>query len=47
VITKEAVKRFAERSTTASAKLEGRVVPPGHVRSPRFEKFLAERQSRA
>jgi hypothetical protein len=47
VVTKEAAQRFAERSTKASAKLEGRVVPPGHVRSPQVERFLAERRSRA
>lgn len=44
VVTKEAVKRSAVRSTRASARLENRVVPRGFVRSPRVERFLAERR---
>jgi len=31
-----------ERSTRASAKLEGRVVPEGFVRSPAVDQFLEE-----
>ncbi len=47
VVTKEAIKRFAVRSTTASALLERRVVPVGFVRSSKVEEFLAERRSKA
>jgi hypothetical protein len=39
----EAVKRFAVRSTQASAKLERRSVPGGYVRGPGVEKLLAAR----
>jgi len=46
-VTKEAVKQFAVRSTKESAALERRVVPIGHVRSERVERFLAERCQRA
>ena len=45
VVTKEVVKRFAVRSTKASAKLERRVVPASYVRSAQIKQFLAERQS--
>lgn len=45
-VSKEAVKRFAIRSTQESAKLERRTVPVGHVRSERVERFLAERRQR-
>ena len=47
VVTKEAVKRFAVRSTKASTQLERRAVPAGCVRSAKVERFLAERQQRA
>jgi hypothetical protein len=47
MVNKEAVKRSAIRSTKASAKLEGRTVPAGYVRSERVERFLAERRKRA
>ncbi len=46
-VTKEAVTRFAARSTKGSAQLERRVVPEGHVRSAKVERFLAERRSQA
>jgi hypothetical protein len=46
VVPKEVVKRFAARSTKASAQLEGRAVPAGYVRSERIERFLAERLQR-
>lgn len=44
VVSKEAVKRSAVRSTKASARLERRTVPAGYVRSARVEQFLAERR---
>jgi len=47
VVTKDVVKRFAVRSTKASAKLERRVVPASFVRSASVARFLAERQSRS
>lgn len=47
VVTKEAVKRFASRSTRASAQLERRAVPAGYVRSAKVERFLAERRPQA
>jgi hypothetical protein len=47
VVNQEAIKRFAARSTKASALLERRVVPAGFVRSAKVEKFLAERRSKA
>lgn len=40
------IKRAARRATKASAKLENRVVPAGHVRSAGVKRILAERQSR-
>ena len=43
-VTKEAVKRFAVRSTKASARLERRTLPVGYVRSAKVERFLAERR---
>lgn len=47
VIDKSAVKRSAERSTQASARLEGRVVPREFVSSPKVEKYVAARTRRA
>jgi len=44
VVTKEAIKWFAVRSTKASAQLEQRAVPVGYVRSAQVERFLAERR---
>lgn len=46
-VSSEAVKRFAKRSTKASAALERRAVPAGYVRSVRVEKLLAQRQSKS
>lgn len=40
----EAVRRSAIRSTLSSARLEGRIVPTGFVRSERVVQFLAERR---
>jgi len=47
VVNKETVKRFAVQSTKASAQIERRSVPAGYVRSPKVERFLAERQHRS
>jgi len=47
MVTKDAVKRFAVRSTRASAQLERRAVPAGYVRSAQVEQILAERQPQA
>lgn len=47
VVSRDAVKRFAVRSTKTSAQLERRTVPAGYVRSERIERFLAERRQRA
>lgn len=47
VVSKDAVKRWAIRSTKASAKLERQVVPAGYKRPPKVERFLAERQPQA
>jgi hypothetical protein len=46
-VTSEAVRRFAARSTRASARLERRVVPADYVRSAKVERFLAERRQQA
>lgn len=46
VISKEALKRSVVRSTKASARLEGRAVPSGFVRSVRIGQPLAEHQQR-
>lgn len=47
VVTKEAMTRFAIRSTQASAQLERRSVPEDYVRSAPVKRFLAKRQSAA
>lgn len=44
---KAAVKCAARRNTAASAALENRVVPEGHVRSAAVERYLADVQIRA
>ncbi|MFQ2875355.1 hypothetical protein ACLILY_08410 [Mycobacterium sp. MS3] len=44
VVSKAAVKRSGVRATKASAKLEGRVVPPGHRRSAAVKAYLAKQQ---
>ncbi|GAA2641641.1 hypothetical protein Adu01nite_39390 [Paractinoplanes durhamensis] len=43
-VSRDAVKRFAVRSTEASARLERRSVPTEYVRPPEVERLLAERQ---
>lgn len=45
-VSKDAVSRFAARSTKASAALERRTVPDGFVRSAKVQKFLDERRPR-
>ena len=45
-VTKEAIKRFAEKSTAASARLERRVVPPDYRRPVEVERFLAQLRPR-
>lgn len=45
-VSKVVVKKAAGRATRASAKLENREVPAGHVRSAGVKRILAERQSR-
>lgn len=40
-------RRFVMRSTKASARLEQRVVPAGHVRSATVEKFVASLRAKA
>lgn len=45
VVSSAAVKKAAARSTRASAKLEGRVVPTGYQRSAAAEAYLAKRSS--
>lgn len=42
VVKKAAVKKAIARSTKASAKLEGRVVPPGHRRSAAVSRYIAK-----
>lgn len=42
VVSGEALKAAGRRSTKASAKLEGRDVPEGHVRSAAVDKYLAD-----
>lgn len=46
VIRQAVIKKAAVRSTKASAKLEDRQVPAGHVRSAGVKRLLAERQGR-
>ncbi len=46
IVSKEAVERFAARSTKASAALERRTVPDGFIRSAKVQKFLNERRPR-
>lgn len=43
-MSKAAVKKAGMRSTRASAKLEGRVVPAGHRRSAAVAAYLAKQQ---
>ncbi|SNY41906.1 hypothetical protein SAMN05421748_106221 [Paractinoplanes atraurantiacus] len=46
-ITREDIKRAVSESTRASARLEGREVPEGFVRSARVEEFLKNRSKAA
>ncbi|WP_374454253.1 hypothetical protein [Nocardioides sp.] len=46
-MTAEARRRFAERSTKASSRLEKRVVPAGHVSSEKVEQFVASLRAKA
>lgn len=46
VVDRQALERAADRATRDSARLEGRDVPVGFVRSARVERFLAERVHR-
>lgn len=43
-VDREALHKAAERSTRASAKLEGRELPPDYRRSDAVRKFLEERK---
>jgi hypothetical protein len=45
VVSKEFLKRFAVRSTKASAQLERRVVPAGYVRPARVGAVSSKRRS--
>ncbi|MDG5485487.1 hypothetical protein [Mycolicibacterium gadium] len=36
----EGLKKSGRRSTVASAKIEGREVPPGHARSDAVQRYL-------
>lgn len=42
VVSAESVKAAGRRSTKASAKLAGQVVPEGHIRSPAVDAYIAE-----
>lgn len=44
VVSKAAVKKAGIRSTKASAKLEGQVVPAGHRQSAAVKAYLAKQQ---
>lgn len=46
-ITAAVRRSFVVRSTKASARLERREVPVGHVRSPQVEKFIASLRTKA
>jgi len=44
--TATTVGRFAERSTSASARLENREVPAGFVRSDKVTEFVKSKRSK-
>jgi antitoxin VapB len=44
-VTAAAIRAMVIENTKASARLEGRQVPEGHVRSPAVERYIAERTS--
>lgn len=46
-VSAKARRRFVVRSTRASARLERRVVPADHVRSPKVEQFVKSLRSKA
>lgn len=46
VVSDEALKRATRRSTKASAKLEGRVVPDDHVQSEAVRRYIDEVSAR-
>ena len=41
-VTAAAIKTMGRKNTKASARLEGREVPSGFVRSPAVERYIAE-----
>lgn len=45
-VTRGALQAAGRKSTEASARLEGREVPAGFVRSPAVERYIAECGSR-
>ena len=45
-VTSAAIRAAARKNTKASARLEGREVPAGFVRSPAVERYIAECGSR-
>jgi antitoxin VapB len=45
-VTAAAIKAMARQNTKASARLEGREVPAGFVRSPAVERYIAEHGTR-
>jgi antitoxin VapB len=45
-VTPAAIQAAARKNTKASARLEGREVPPGFVRSPAVERYIAECRTR-
>lgn len=44
VVKRAAVKTAVARATKASAKLEGREVPAGHMRSAAVTRYIAKQQ---
>lgn len=44
VVSKAAVKKAGVRATKSSAKLEGRVVPAGYIRSATVAAYISEQQ---
>jgi len=47
VVSPEAVKRAREKSTRASAKLEGREVPADYVRPAAVQRFLDDHAAKS
>ncbi|GEP32523.1 hypothetical protein NSZ01_02910 [Nocardioides szechwanensis] len=46
-VSENARRQSVVRSTKASARLEQRVVPDNHVRSPKVEKFVESLRAKA